>query len=82
MMLNIILGILAVIFLITTIYFILQVRKLNGQLNEVKNSNVGTLILSDRESFYLELNDENSVEKIYKSQYVVFNVKKDIKTLN
>lgn len=79
MILNLILLVLVGIFLISTIYFILQTRKLN---KEIKKTNVGTLILADKDSFYLELRDASSIEQIYKSEHVVFDVKQNIKTLN
>ena len=82
MILNLILLILVCIFLIATIYFILQTRKLNKEINELKKTNVGTLILADKDSFYLELRDESSIEQIYKSEHVIFDVKRNIKTLN
>lgn len=82
MILNLILLVLVGIFLISTIYFILQTRKLNKEINKIKKTNVGTLILADKDSFYLELRDASSIEQIYKSEHVVFDVKQNIKTLN
>lgn len=41
-----------------------------------KKKTCGTIIMSDENSMYVELNNENSLKEIYSSEYATFKVKK------
>ena len=41
-----------------------------------KQKTYGTIIMTDEDSMYVELDDNNSIREIYSSEYATFKVKK------
>ena len=78
MILNLAILLIAMLNILLSIFLVYRIKKVNIK----KQSQIGTIILDDKNSFYIELNDEESINKIHNSDYVLFAVKDNIKTLN
>lgn len=78
MILNLAILLIAMLNILLSIFLVYRIKKVNIK----KQSQIGTIILDDKNSFYIELNDEEAINKIHNSDYVLFAVKDNIKTLN
>lgn len=78
MMDGIIIFILGVINLLLSMYCVILKRKMNKE----KQSALGTIIMADSDSLYIEMNDYESIENLRKSEYAVFKVQIQKNSLN
>ena len=80
---QIVLIVLSILNIASIIYFWYRANKLyKDREDDINKRFVGTILLNDDESLYLELNDQNSMNKIFNSDYVIFDVQKKTNTLN
>lgn len=78
MMDGIIIFILGVLNLLLSIYCLIVKRKINKE----KQSVLGTIIIVDGDSLYIEMNDYESIKKLREQDYAIFKVQIQKDSLN